>query len=70
MSTNRRTGDPHATARQAAPATTSLSAWRPRCRSRKFCEAWAQIPEEVLAELGYDLKIFEDPENRISYAIS
>jgi AraC-like DNA-binding protein len=25
-------------------------------------------PEEVLAEVGYDLKLFEDPENRISLA--
>ena len=26
-------------------------------------------PEEVLGEIGYDLTIFQDPENRISYAI-
>ena len=26
-------------------------------------------PEQILAEIGYDLAIFQDPEYRISYAI-
>ena len=45
------------------------SAWAASWPFRNFSEAWARIPSEVLGELGYDLKLFDDAENRISYAV-
>ena len=57
------------------PATTAQDTelgcphWPASCALPDIIRSLGADPHEVLAELGYDLKLFADPDTRVSYAV-